>query len=100
MRLNEILLIQGPPGTGKTQTIAGIVAMLLFDAGEDQKIKIQVCAPSNTAVDEILNRIRTRGLLGMSTDENFLKELIIRVGAPDYEATPEILPFTLEEKTK
>jgi len=70
MNTKDILLVQGPPGTGKTQTIAGIVAMLLCERA--QATKIQICAPSNTAVDEILNRIRTQGLPGITNDEQVL----------------------------
>jgi len=44
--------------------------------------------------------MRTRGLTGITTDEKILLDLIIRVGAPDYEATPEILPYTLEDKCR
>ncbi len=36
----------------------------------------------------------------MTTEEEVLKDLIVRVGAPDYEASPEVLPFTLEEKCR
>ena len=50
---DDVLLIQGPPGTGKTQTITGIIAMCLQSGAQ----KIHVCAPSNSAVDEILSRI-------------------------------------------
>jgi DNA polymerase III delta prime subunit len=37
---NDLLLIQGPPGTGKTQTITGIVAMLLAENSGARPIKI------------------------------------------------------------
>ena len=67
---DSLLLIQGPvsvfslmifqPGTGKTQTITGMVAMLI-SANVD---KILICAPSNAAIDEIITRVSTRGLLG------------------------------------
>jgi hypothetical protein len=56
-----IYLLQGPPGTGKTHTIRGILSTLmthsrLVDQSKNS-IKILVCAPSNTAVDEIANRV-------------------------------------------
>jgi len=57
---DSLLLIQGPPGTGKTQTITGMIAMLI-SANVD---KILICAPSNAAIDEIITRVSTRGLLG------------------------------------
>jgi superfamily I DNA and/or RNA helicase len=52
MNETDIQLIQGPPGTGKTHTINGILSMLYFS-----KKKVLVCAPSNTAVNEIIHRL-------------------------------------------
>jgi senataxin len=58
MEENRILLIQGPPGTGKTSTIIGIIDILLEKMlQESSPYKIQVCAPSDTAIDHILTRI-------------------------------------------
>ncbi|OLY81811.1 Helicase sen1 [Smittium mucronatum] len=71
-------LIQGPPGTGKTKTILALLSMLLNhnlkqddpnllnssekfipDVPSDYtKGKILVCAPSNAAVDEIVQRLK------------------------------------------
>ena len=42
-------LIQGPPGTGKTVTSATIVYQLVKQNGGP----VLVCAPSNTAVDQV-----------------------------------------------
>ena len=50
----NFLLVQGPPGTGKTSTITGIIAMIL---SSDSLSKIHLCAPSNGAVDEVLQKI-------------------------------------------
>jgi len=77
--------VQGPPGTGKTSTICGMLAMILQ---RDSEKKIHLCAPSNSAVDEILMRILSQGLCGYSPDE--LKKIILRVGATMYKA-PEAL---------
>jgi len=41
-------------GTGKTSTITGIVSMILTD---NINAKIHICAPSNAAVDEIVDRL-------------------------------------------
>jgi hypothetical protein len=51
---NLINLVQGPPGTGKTKTEAASVHIAV-KAGE----KVLVVAPSNTAVDEITDRLIT-----------------------------------------
>lgn len=51
-------LIQGPPGTGKTVTSASIVYHLAKLNGGP----ILVCAPSNTAVDQLTTKIHQTGL--------------------------------------
>lgn len=49
---SPITLLQGPPGTGKTRTVLGVITALLA-RGE----RVLVCAPSNTATDEIVSRL-------------------------------------------
>ena len=51
-------LIQGPPGTGKTVTSATIVYQLVKQNGGP----VLVCAPSNTAVDQLTEKIDRTGL--------------------------------------
>eukprot|EP00605_Chrysophyceae_sp_TOSAG23-4_P000608 GSChrysophyteH1.ASY1.ANO1.685.1 assembled CDS len=63
------VLVQGPPGTGKTSTIVGILNTVHQVLGPEglitrlnkQKPHILVCAPSNVAVDNIIERIMERG---------------------------------------
>lgn len=52
-------LIQGPPGTGKTVTSATIVYQLVKKKGGGP---VLVCAPSNTAVDELTEKIHRTNL--------------------------------------
>jgi len=47
--------------------------------------KIHVCAPSNAAVDEILARLSTFGLMGITKDREELKKYFLRIGSFDYE---------------
>jgi len=51
-------LIQGPPGTGKTVTSATILYQLVKQHGGP----VLVCAPSNTAVDQLCEKIHKTGL--------------------------------------
>ena len=51
-------LFQGPPGTGKTVTSATIVFQLVKQNGGP----ILVCSPSNTAVDQLTEKIEKTGL--------------------------------------
>ncbi|ADR20138.1 ATPase AAA [Marivirga tractuosa] len=50
---NDIFLIHGPPGTGKTTTLSYLIKSL-FEGGK----KVLVTAPSNTAVDNILEKLQ------------------------------------------
>jgi regulator of nonsense transcripts 1 len=54
-------LIQGPPGTGKTVTSASLVYHLakMYSTMNQQ---ILVCAPSNTAVDQLTEKIHKTGI--------------------------------------
>ncbi|KAH8368799.1 hypothetical protein KR084_006048 [Drosophila pseudotakahashii] len=51
-------LIQGPPGTGKTVTSATIVYQLV----KQHSGTVLVCAPSNTAVDQLTEKIHRTNL--------------------------------------
>ena len=51
-------LIQGPPGTGKTVTSATIIYQLVKQHGGP----VLVCAPSNTAVDQLCEKVDKTGL--------------------------------------
>ncbi|HIP93244.1 MAG TPA: IGHMBP2 family helicase [Desulfurobacteriaceae bacterium] len=60
----DFFLIHGPPGTGKTTTLVEII-LQLFKLGK----KILVTADSNTAVDNLLERV-----------SKYLKNNLVRVG--------------------
>jgi len=64
----DVSLIHGPPGTGKTTT----VVELILQAVEKQKAKVIACAPSNIAVDNIIERLHS--------SNHSLK--IVRIGHP------------------
>lgn len=81
----RFVLIEGPPGTGKTQTIHSIIAALLREAPSQ---RILVCAPSNTAVDELLLRLKRSGVAGM--DGRRYMPRLLRVGVRD-SVLPELL---------
>ena len=90
--------MQGPPGTGKTKTSLGLLSALVNLSRDYANIKdlqkekakgshlrsfshrtkrILVCAPSNGAVDEIVFRLVTKGLL--DADGTFFKPHLVRV---------------------
>ena len=88
-------LIQGPPGTGKTVTSASIVYHLAKLNGGP----ILVCAPSNTAVDQLTAKIHQTGLKvvrlcaksreGLESNISFLS-LHNQIRKLSQEASPEL----------
>lgn len=63
LRARDIVLIHGPPGTGKTTTVCDYLAAEVA-AGR----KVLACAPSNVAVDNMLERLAVKlGVLGAAT---------------------------------
>ena len=59
MASTELFLIHGPPGTGKTT----VLIEYILQAVRRQGLRLLVCAPSNVAVDNIVERLApfTRG---------------------------------------
>ncbi len=53
---NDLAIIHGPPGTGKTTTVVEVIRLLV---ARDQRVL--ACAPSNTAVDNLLERLLAVG---------------------------------------
>lgn len=77
----DVAIIHGPPGTGKTTTqVAAIKALQ-----SRQKQQILVCAPSNTAVDLLAEKL---------SDEGFN---VLRVGNPA-RVSEQLSTLTLEAK--
>lgn len=62
---NDLAIIHGPPGTGKTTTVVEVIRQCVL-RGE----RILACAPSNTAVDNLLERLLKTG------------ESVVRLGHP------------------
>lgn len=62
-KITGITLLQGPPGTGKTHTILALLSSFLLTKLENKaKPRVLVCAPSNSAVDEIAVRCIKQGV--------------------------------------
>lgn len=110
MASTELFLIHGPPGTGKTT----VLIEYILQAVRRQGLRLLVCAPSNVAVDNIVERLApfTRGgskslsKVGQAaslTEENaagttFVGDLkIVRIGHPA-RVQNSALGFTVEEQ--
>lgn len=62
--LSGVYLVEGPPGTGKTTTIVSIVQTIVatypvstFPRSDMQHLRILIAAPSNAAVDTLLEKL-------------------------------------------
>lgn len=62
---DDIAIIHGPPGTGKTTTVIELIIQAI-ERGD----RVLACAPSNTAVDNLLDRLVAN------------KQKVIRLGHP------------------
>ena len=57
LRAEKVFLIHGPPGTGKTTTLVASI-----EAHVREGFKVLACADSNTAVDNLLERLLEKGI--------------------------------------
>ncbi|XP_064637243.1 DNA-binding protein SMUBP-2-like isoform X2 [Lineus longissimus] len=53
---SDVAIIHGPPGTGKTTTVIEIIRQAI-----SLKMKVLACAPSNIAVDNLVERLGEKG---------------------------------------
>jgi len=78
LRSQDVAVIHGPPGTGKTTTVVELIRRAVQN-GE----KVLACAPSNIAVDNMVERLAA------------LKVNVVRVGHPA-RLLPEVLEYSLD----
>lgn len=76
----EVGVVHGPPGTGKTTTLVEVVRQEVRAGG-----RVLVCAPSNVAVDNLLDRLHR------------MKVRVVRLGHPA-RASPELQPLSLDAR--
>ncbi|XP_064609271.1 DNA-binding protein SMUBP-2-like [Liolophura sinensis] len=74
----DIAVIHGPPGTGKTTTVVEVIVQAIR-----QGLKVLACAPSNIAVDNLVERLANQKLK------------ILRIGHPA-RFLPHIHKFSLD----
>jgi ATP-dependent RNA/DNA helicase IGHMBP2 len=74
----DLAVIHGPPGTGKTTTLVALMVQAVL-AGE----KVLACAPSNTAVDHLLEELVDAG------------QRVVRIGHPA-RVTPRLQQHCLD----
>jgi predicted DNA helicase len=57
LEAEDVAIIHGPPGTGKTTTLVEAIIQVL-----DEEEQVMVCAPSNTAIDLITEKLAQRNV--------------------------------------
>lgn len=79
-------IIHGPPGTGKTTTLVHAIRETVASEGQ-----VLVCAPSNTAVDLLVEKLSEKGLNVLRighparvTEQSLSKTLDARIATHDY----------------
>ncbi|KAL0045065.1 hypothetical protein WJX82_006977 [Trebouxia sp. C0006] len=104
-------LLQGPPGTGKTSAIIAIISALLakhYGTGKGRagagttpasaptpKFRILVCAQSNAAIDEVIARLASPGLL-MGSDKTRRRPGMVRMGRGET-MSPGVLTWAMDQ---
>jgi ATP-dependent RNA/DNA helicase IGHMBP2 len=100
---STISLIHGPPGTGKTTTLAE----LIYQAVASHQLRVLVTAPSNVAVDNVLERLvsiqqqqqhqhqQPSQKKRKSKSSNSIKLRMVRLGHPA-RIKPNIMSYSLE----
>jgi DNA polymerase III delta prime subunit len=81
-RAEDLALVHGPPGTGKTTVLVEVIRRAVA-RGE----QVLACAPSNLAVDNLMERLLAAGVAG------------VRVGHPA-RVLPALLEHTLEAQAE
>ncbi|KAK3594546.1 hypothetical protein CHS0354_023602 [Potamilus streckersoni] len=78
LQQREVAIVHGPPGTGKTTTVIEIILQSV-----KQGLKVLACAPSNIAVDNLVERLADH------------KQRIVRIGHPA-RVLPHIQKYSLD----
>jgi ATP-dependent RNA/DNA helicase IGHMBP2 len=84
----DVAFVHGPPGTGKTTTLVQGIKFTIQQEGQ-----VLVCAPSNAAVDLLVDKLSEQGLNAIRighparvTEQSLSKTLDARIaGHPDYQ---------------
>jgi hypothetical protein len=96
----QMALIHGPPGTGKSTTMVALILQIFARCADEPELpRILVTAPSNTAVDELLRKLKViRRQINHSHDQKgraFSKFRMVRIGE-EKKIHPDVKEYRLE----
>lgn len=91
----DVMLLHGPPGTGKTTALIEIIRQHL-----ENKKSIFVTAPSNTACDNILERLIERGVNALRLGHPARISMDLREHTLDFKLALHPIARTLLDKQK
>ena len=98
--LPQLALIHGPPGTGKSTTMVALILQIFARCETEQQLpRILLTAPSNTAVDELLRKLKAvkRKITDSHSrkDNKFPRFRMVRIGE-EKKIHPDVKDYRLE----
>ena len=94
--LPQMGVVHGPPGTGKSTTMVALILQIFAKSkNQNQLPRILLTAPSNTAVDELLKKLKAVKKQLNSSQSQIPKFRMVRIGE-EKKIHPDVKDYRLE----